>query len=757
MQLGRRRTLVFSLLLCANVIMPAMAVFECASSETAAFVRISRARLDGTPVVVSTAGHDLTCAQYCRNNIEPTTGAQRVCASFNFDGRETCYFFDDAASPAGTADLNPNPSANNFYYEKTCLPGVSTHEACTYRSFSFERIRKTALEGFVKKSVQVQNREQCLSACLKEKEFVCRSVNYNYDSYLCELSTEDRRSKPSHMRMSDQPVDYYDNNCLSRQNRCGQTGGNLVFVKTTQFEIHYYDHTQSVEAQESYCLQKCLDSLNTFCRSVEFSPQEKNCIVSDEDTFSRADQQGAVQSKDYYEPICVAADLSSSTCRQQAAFERFIGTSIEGQPVASAQGVTVSDCISLCFQNLNCKSINYDRTQMTCYIYAVGRTEANVKTNPSFDFYEFNCESQFGGMALCTNEGIRFIVNTKENYTGAIYAAEKFSTCSQVVENAKQISITFPPPTISSNCGTTIKDGKVHAYVVVSLDGVLPHQVTTEWDRFYHVTCDASMTNMIQEGSVVVTTIFETAEANTKVLDVGTPPPITAVLSFLDSSDAPLGKASIGDAIQLVVTSQQAGPHNMMITECTATRVGGEGDAVPFTIIDNGCPRYPALVGPVEQDFDKNRLKCDMKAFRLDGSYDVQIQCTIMFCAGPNGCPPSNCLDSGTNELFVSHGRRKRSVQSVADEQTAETLSAIIRVLAEGEEDEEADSLHTNGTLGMGINRPVATIHDDTLVCMSDAWFVSMVVSMSLVCLMLSGLIVVWGCHSLRTESKLPV
>lgn len=50
------------------------AVFECGTHETATFIRISRARLDGTPVVVSTAGHDLTCSQYCRNNIEPTTG-----------------------------------------------------------------------------------------------------------------------------------------------------------------------------------------------------------------------------------------------------------------------------------------------------------------------------------------------------------------------------------------------------------------------------------------------------------------------------------------------------------------------------------------------------------------------------------------------------------------------------------------------------------------------------------------------------------
>lgn len=49
--------------------------------------------------------------------------------------------------------------------------------------------------------------------------------------------------------------------------------------------------------------------------------------------------------------------------------------------------------------------------------------------------------------------------------------------------------------------------------MVVSLDGVLPHQVTTEWDRFYRVSCDVSMDKMLgeigQEGTVVVTTIFE--------------------------------------------------------------------------------------------------------------------------------------------------------------------------------------------------------------------------------------------------------
>lgn len=65
--------------------------------------------------------------------------------------------------------------------------------------------------------LQVESREQCLSACLKENEFVCRSVNYHYDTFLCELSTEDRRSKPNHLRQTEDAVDYYDNNCLNRQ------------------------------------------------------------------------------------------------------------------------------------------------------------------------------------------------------------------------------------------------------------------------------------------------------------------------------------------------------------------------------------------------------------------------------------------------------------------------------------------------------------------------------------------------------------
>ena len=105
-------------------------------------------------------------------------------------------------------------------------------------------------------------------------------------------------------------------------------------------------------------------------------------------------------------------------------------------------------------------------------------------------------------------------------------------------------------------------------------------------------------------------------------------------------------------------------------------------------------------------------------------------------------------------------------------QQTAETLSAIIRVLAEGEHDEEVERFYNqtannrvhyrtfNNKSSSISGEPQLESVNDQLVCMADSWFVSMVASMSMVCLMLSALIVIWGCHWLQTgqsSRKLPM
>ncbi|CAK5047169.1 unnamed protein product [Meloidogyne enterolobii] len=127
----------------------------------------------------------------------------------------------------------------------------------------------------------------------------------------------------------------------------------------------------------------------------------------------------------------------------------------------------------------------------------------------------------------------------------------------------------------------------------------------------------------------------------------------------------------------------------------------------------------------------------------------------------------SNCLDSGTNDLFLSHGRKKRHSNTIAsssnDANSEETLSAIIRVLADGEMEEEVERFYNQTLEGKIIisNKsrindylPEKEVIDHNLVCMADSVFLSIVASMSMICLLLSALIVIWGCYWLQTENK---
>lgn len=43
---------------------------------------------------------------------------------------------------------------------------------------------------------------------------------------------------------------------------------------------------------------------------------------------------------------------------------------------------------------------------------------------------------------------------------------------------------------------------------------------------------------------------------------------------------------------------------------------------------------------------------------------------------------------------------------------------------------------------------------DQDMVCMANTWLVSLIASLSLVCVMLSGLIVTWSCQSMRQPRK---
>lgn len=77
------------------------------------------------------------------------------------------------------------------------------------------------LKGKERKRVQASNRLTCMQACLSEREFDCRSANFDTESGDCSMSDLDRASiVPTHdMKMrtygpSSGSVEYIESNCL---------------------------------------------------------------------------------------------------------------------------------------------------------------------------------------------------------------------------------------------------------------------------------------------------------------------------------------------------------------------------------------------------------------------------------------------------------------------------------------------------------------------------------------------------------------
>lgn len=86
-------------------------------------------------------------------------------------------------------------------------------------SWAFERVIGYELRNYEKKKLTNVGKVACLEACLTERSFHCRSVNFDNSTGDCSLSDIDRyalHSKPprSHfMTASTSTADYYESNC----------------------------------------------------------------------------------------------------------------------------------------------------------------------------------------------------------------------------------------------------------------------------------------------------------------------------------------------------------------------------------------------------------------------------------------------------------------------------------------------------------------------------------------------------------------
>ncbi|VDM96962.1 unnamed protein product, partial [Onchocerca ochengi] len=84
--------------------------------------------------------------------------------------------------------------------------------AFTYLSDRYMDLRE------VREVIRTKTLEDCLSACLDAANYACRSVSYNRTNGDCLLSQHNQLSKPSHIKINNNPnyrIDYYENSCTN--------------------------------------------------------------------------------------------------------------------------------------------------------------------------------------------------------------------------------------------------------------------------------------------------------------------------------------------------------------------------------------------------------------------------------------------------------------------------------------------------------------------------------------------------------------
>ena len=137
----------------------------------------------------------------CRLQNETTTGHKTTSSSHS-----------SSSSSSLSSNSNPQKAVNLYYFSKTNL---RSDNVCN-RLWSFEKYPNKVLRGLDNAIIYTSNKEACLSSCLNEVRFVCRSVEFNYVTLQCHLSEYDRRSPGAFPvdLVDTQGVDYFENSCL---------------------------------------------------------------------------------------------------------------------------------------------------------------------------------------------------------------------------------------------------------------------------------------------------------------------------------------------------------------------------------------------------------------------------------------------------------------------------------------------------------------------------------------------------------------
>ncbi|CAG2113231.1 unnamed protein product, partial [Medioppia subpectinata] len=235
-----------------------------------------------------------------------------TCKSVNFE-TGLCVLLGSSATERPKALASSQFPVFTIYAQKVCLK--DKNKSCT-QGWAFERVNGFELKRMGKKSVKVMSRLDCMQLCLNERDFECRSVNYDTDSHECSLSDMDRHTININNELrsrkygpSSGTVDYLENNCIQEPKMmCDIRPINGKILKTVD---SVYETVKTIEE----CKEKCLNSPYR-CHSFDFGdPTNSVCRTSHLDKNSLAHIENPyieITGATTYELLSCYNDISNS-------------------------------------------------------------------------------------------------------------------------------------------------------------------------------------------------------------------------------------------------------------------------------------------------------------------------------------------------------------------------------------------------------------------------------------------------------------
>ncbi|XP_055380532.1 uncharacterized protein LOC129611414 [Condylostylus longicornis] len=565
-------------------------------------------------------------------------------------------------------------SANMYYMVKLQL---RSDNVCL-RPWSFERVPNKIIRGLDNALIYTSTKEACLSACLNEKRFVCRSVEYDYNNMKCVLSDSDRRTTGQFVQLVDaQGTDYFENLCLKPQSACRN---NRIFTnprigvseeKVAQYVgLHYYTDKELQVTSESACKLACEIETEFLCRSFLYLGQPQglqyNCRLYHLDHKTLPDGpstylNGERPLIDHGEPI---GQYFENQCEKVTASSAspLSGSNSGGQsPSDHTLPVTLDATEDPTLNNLTRNDVNCDKTG-TCYDVSVH----------------------------CKDTRIAVQVRTNKPFNGRIYSLGRSETCNIDVINSDSFRLDLTMG--GQDCNTQSVSGVYTNTVVLQHHSV----VMTKADKIYKVKCTYDMSSKnITFGMMPIRDpdmihINSSPEA---------PPPR---IRILDTRQREVETVRIGDRLMFRIEIPEDTPYGIFARSCVAM---AKDARTSFKIIDDdGCPTDPTIFPGFTPD--GNALQSVYEAFRFTESYGVIFQCNVKYCLGP--CDPAVC--EWNMESVESWGRKKRSIESNETKETEDDMNISQEILVLDFGDEKRDFFRSDPSADFSKDKTVTII-----------------------------------------------